>query len=213
MAEKMIPLLVRRRAALVAQVLDELYPQVEPSLAFVNPYTLLVATLLSAQCTDKKVNAVTPELFALASEPAAMVALGVERISEIIKSLGLAPTKSRNIVALSRKLVDDFGGEVPRTFAELESLPGVGHKTASVEMALAFGLPAFPVDTHIKRLAQRWSLCDSADVKVIEARLKALFPPQEWYRRHLQLIYFGREYCPARNHEMSACPICSRLPE
>ena len=201
----------RHRAVLIGDVLDKIYPLVQPTLDFVNPFTLLVATLLSAQCTDKKVNAVTPVLFARASTPEAMAGLGQEAIASVINSLGLAATKSRNIAALSRKLCEDFGGEVPRTFAELESLPGVGHKTASVVMALAFGIPAFPVDTHIKRLAQRWGLSASSDVKRIEADLKELFPPQEWYRRHLQLIYFGREYCPARNHMPDSCPICSLM--
>lgn len=201
----------QRRAELAAGVLDRIYPQVKPTLDFINPFTLLVATLLSAQCTDKKVNAVTPELFSRASTPAAMAALGEEGILPIIVSLGLAPTKSRNIAALSQKLCREFAGDVPRTFAELESLPGVGHKTASVVMALAFGVPAFPVDTHIRRLAQRWGLSASTDVKQIEADLKELFPPADWYRRHLQLIYFGREYCPARQHEAANCPICSLL--
>ena len=201
----------QRRAVLVGEVLDGIYPRVQPTLDFVNPFTLLVATLLSAQCTDKKVNAVTPVLFAKADNPAAMAALGEDSIAAIIKSLGLANTKSRNIAALSQKLCGEFGGEVPRTFAGLESLPGVGHKTASVVMALAFGIPAFPVDTHIKRLAQRWGLSASSDVKRIEADLKELFPPEDWYRRHLQLIYFGREYCPARSHDAAACPVCSLL--
>ncbi|MBQ7568378.1 endonuclease III [bacterium] len=201
----------RQRAITVAKVLDEIYPQVKPTLDFINPFTLLVATLLSAQCTDKKVNAVTPILFTRASTPQQMAELGQEAIMPIIASLGLAPTKSRNIAALSRKLCEDFGGEVPQTFEGLESLPGVGHKTASVVMALAFGIPAFPVDTHIKRLAQRWKLSASSDVSKIEADLKELFPPEEWYRRHLQLIYFGREYCPARNHAPAECPICSLL--
>ena len=201
----------QRRAAVAGAVLDKIYPRVQPTLDFVNPFTLLVATLLSAQCTDKKVNAVTPVLFAEADNPAAMAALGEDRIAAVIKSLGLANTKSRNIAALSRQLCEEFGGEVPRTFAGLESLPGVGHKTASVVMALAFGIPAFPVDTHIKRLAQRWGLSGSSDVKRIEADLKQLFPPEDWYRRHLQLIYFGREYCPARSHDIAACPVCSLL--
>lgn len=199
----------KERALQIAQILDRIYPSIKPTLDYVNPFTLLIATMLSAQCTDKKVNAVTPRLFALATEPAQMANLGISTIEEIIKSLGLAPTKARNICALSHKIIEEFGGEVPRTFAELESLPGIGHKTASVVMALAFGVPAFPVDTHVKRLSQRWGLSASSDVKKIEADLKEVFPPEDWYRRHLQIIYFGREYCPARDHDMTACPICS----
>lgn len=199
------------RARTVRAVLDELYPEVKPSLDYVNPFTLLVATLLSAQCTDKKVNAVTPALFGLAATPAAMAKLSVGEVESIIKSLGLAPTKARNIVALSHKIVGEFGGEVPQTFAELESLPGIGHKTASVVMALAFGVPAFPVDTHIRRLAQRWGLSASDDVKKIEADLKELFPPEDWYRLHLQLIYCGREHCTARQHKSAECPVCRAL--
>ena len=196
------------RAVLIGAVLDDLYPSAEPTLDHADAYTLLVATLLSAQCTDKKVNAVTPLLFARACTPQAMADLGEAAIMDIIKSLGLAPTKSRHIAALSRKLAEDFGGRVPRTFKELESLPGVGHKTASVVMALSFGIPAFPVDPHIRRLAQRWGLSASDNVRVIEADLKELFPPEDWYRRHLQLILFGREYCPARHPHPEDCPIC-----
>ena len=202
---------LQQRAHIIGSILDDIYPEVKPTLNHTSPYTLLVATLLSAQCTDNKVNAVTPALFARASTPEQMAELSAEEITAIIHSLGLAPTKTKHIKELSQRLVRDFQGRVPADFKALESLPGVGHKTASVVMALAFDIPAFPVDTHIKRLAQRWELCPSADVNKIEATLKELFPPREWYRRHLQLIYYGRQYCPARNHELNACPICQRL--
>jgi endonuclease-3 len=175
----------------------------------VDPYTLLVAVVLSAQCTDARVNQVTPKLFAAAPDPAAMAALGARRIQSLIKSCGLAPQKARNIHALSRLLVERHAGRVPQTFEELELLPGVGHKTASVVMAQAFGEPAFPVDTHIHRLAARWGLSSGRNVVQTERDLKRLFPRESWNSVHLQIIYFGREHCPARGHDFSTCPICS----
>ena len=165
--------------------------------------------MLSAQCTDARVNAVVPGLFALARTPEPMAALPVERIEAAIRSCGLAPAKAKNIRALSRLLVERHGGQVPQTFEELEALPGVGHKTASVVLVQAFGIPAFPVDTHIHRLAARWGLSSGRNVVQTERDLKALFPEATWGKRHLQIIYFGREHCPARGHDATACPICS----
>lgn len=197
------------KAAEIGRILDTLYPNPEPSLNHTSPYMLLVAVLMSAQTTDVRVNMVTPDLFAAASTPAEMVQLSPDDILEIIRSIGLAPTKSRNIHKLSQMLLDDFNGEVPDTLEALEKLPGVGHKTASVVVSAAFGKPAFPVDTHIHRLAKRWGLSNGKNVKQTEKDLKVLFPPDEWNRRHLQIIFFGREYCPARQHDPTACPICS----
>ena len=174
-----------------------------------DPYTLLVAVLLSAQCTDVRVNQVTPVLFARADDPAAMARLDVREIRRIIRPCGLSPAKSKAIQSLSQILVERHGGQVPKTFEELESLPGVGHKTAGVVMAQAFGVPAFPVDTHIHRLAARWGLSDGSSVVRTERDLKALFPQQRWNSLHLQIIYFGREHCPARGHDLASCPICS----
>ncbi|MFU8807305.1 MAG: endonuclease III domain-containing protein, partial [Bradymonadaceae bacterium] len=187
---------------------DELYPDPPIPLDHKDAYTLLVAVLLSAQCTDKRVNMVTPDLFDLADNPFDMAALEVARIQGAIKSCGLAPTKAKNIHALSQILVEEHEGEVPGTLNELESLPGVGHKTASVVMAQWFGEPAFPVDTHIHRLAERWGLSSGKNVKQTEKDLKALFEKETWNRRHLQIIYFGREHCPARGHVVEECPIC-----
>lgn len=198
-----------QKAARVGRTLDELHPQVPIPLDHVDPFTLLVAVLLSAQTTDARVNLVTPALFAEAPRPQDMARLPVGRIRAHIATCGLAPTKARNLKALSRILVERHGGEVPRTFEELESLPGVGHKTASVVMVQAFGLPAFPVDTHIHRLAARWGLSDGSSVKKTEADLKRLFPPADWGKVHLQIIHFGRTHCPARGHDLDACPICS----
>lgn len=196
-------------AARVGHILDALYPTLPIPLAHRDPYTLLVAVLLSAQCTDKRVNEVTPSLFARASTPEAMAALPVEEIQAIIRPCGLSPTKARNISALSRILVEQHRGVVPRQMEALEALPGVGHKTASVVVSQAFCEPAFAVDTHIHRLAARWGLSSGRNVEQTEADLKRLFPREEWSRRHLQLIYFGREHCPARGHDPGACPICS----
>lgn len=201
----------KERARFVSEKLDSLYPDPAIPLQFTNTFTFLVAVLLSAQCTDRKVNAVTPKLFARADTPQKMAKLSQTEIEEIIRPCGLAPAKSRHIVELSKILLQEFHGEVPRTFSELESLPGVGHKTASVLMGQAFGFPAFPVDTHIHRLAMRWRLSDGASVERTERDLKRLFPESEWNRRHLQIIYFGREFCPARGHDPQKCPICRQI--
>lgn len=200
----------KEKALAIAQILDRLYPEVPVPLAHTDPYTLLVAVILSARCTDIKVNQVTPYLFKKARTAKAMAALDVDIIKEIIKPCGLSPAKSKNIKEMSRILTDQYGGKVPETFAELEALPGVGHKTASVVMAQAFDVPAFPVDTHIHRLARRWGLSDGKNVEKTEADLKKLFPEETWNKLHLQIIYFGREYCPARGHVKDQCPICSR---
>lgn len=197
------------KAARILEILDETFPTVPIPLDHEDPFTLLVAVLLSAQTTDARVNMVTPALFERAPTPAAMAELSVEEILEYIKTCGLAPTKARNIKKLSQILVETHDGEVPRSFAELEALPGVGHKTASVVMAQAFGIPAFPVDTHIHRLAARWGLSNGKNVEQTERDLKAVFPQETWNKVHLQIIYFGREYCPAARHDLTACPICS----
>lgn len=199
----------QEKALRVQAILDELYPETPIPLDHRDAYTLLIAVLLSAQCTDARVNQVTPALFGAAPDPAAMVALGREAIRGIIRPCGLSPSKSKNIEALSRLLLDRHGGRVPASFAELEALPGVGHKTASVVMAQAFGVPAFPVDTHIHRLAGRWGLSRARDVAQTERDLKKLYPPASWNTLHLQLIYFGREHCPARYHRFEDCPVCS----
>ena len=197
------------RAKKIGEILDELYPQPPIPLEHRDPFTLLIAVLLSAQTTDAQVNKVTPALFARASTPKAMARLSVEEILSCIRACGLAPTKAKNVKKLAETLVSEHGGEVPRDIDALERLPGVGHKTASVVMAQAFGEPAFPVDTHIHRLAARWRLSNGKNVEQTERDLKKVFPRDEWSRRHLQIIYFGREYCPARGHDPSACPICS----
>jgi endonuclease-3 len=197
------------KAARIGAILDELYPQPPIPLTHRDPFTLLVAVALSAQTTDVQVNKVTPALFARAGTPEAMAALPADEILALIRSCGLAPGKAKNLKKLAQTLVDDYGGRVPQDMAALETLPGVGHKTASVVMTQAFGKPAFPVDTHIHRLAARWKLSRAKNVEQTERDLKKLFPPEEWGRRHLQLIYFGREYCTARRHEMKTCPICS----
>jgi endonuclease III len=196
------------KAARIGEILDDLYPEPPVPLDHVDPYTLLVAVALSAQTTDKKVNEVTPALFAAAGSPAAMVALGPERILEFIRQVGLAPTKAKNLWLAADRIVAAGGGLRP-DWEFLESLPGVGHKTASVVMAQAFGVPAFPVDTHIHRLAARWGLSNDTNVERTERDLKAVFPRETWNRRHLQIIFFGREYCPAQRHDMRDCPICS----
>ncbi|HQV57587.1 MAG TPA: endonuclease III [Ilumatobacteraceae bacterium] len=192
----------------IGLILDELYPKPPIPLDHVDPYTLLVAVALSAQTTDKKVNEVTPALFAEAPTPEKMVEIGPERILEHIRQVGLAPTKARNVWAAAHQIVD-AGGEVIADWEFLESLPGVGHKTASVVMAQAFGVPAFPVDTHIHRLAHRWGLTTGTTVEHTERDLKKAFPIDTWNRRHLQIIFFGREYCPAQRHDPMGCPICS----
>jgi endonuclease III len=197
------------KARRIERTLDRLYPEAGIPLDHVDPYTLLVAVVLSAQCTDQRVNQVTPQLFSRAATPEQMLSLTEQEIERIIRSCGLAPAKARAIRGLSRTLVDSHGGRVPASFEALEALPGVGHKTASVVMVQAFGQPAFPVDTHIHRLAGRWGLSRARNVIETERDLKRLFPPARWGKLHLQLIHFGREYCPARGHEFSACPICS----
>ena len=196
------------KAERIQKILDEYYPAPGIPLRHRDAYTLLVSVLLSAQCTDARVNQVTPKLFAEAATPEAMVKLGVARIHELIRSCGLAPQKSKAIHELSHILVDEHGGEVPRSFEALEALPGVGHKTASVVMIQAFGQPAFPVDTHIHRLAARWGLSKGSSVARSEHDLKAIFPKATWAKLHLQIIYFGREHCPSRGHDPSRCPIC-----
>ena len=199
----------RDKAARVGEILDALYPEPPIPLVHQDPYTLLVSVMLSAQTTDKKVNEVTPALFAEASDPESMAALPVDRILSFIRTVGLAPTKARNLKAMAELLIERHGGEVPEDIDALEALPGVGHKTASVVMCQAFGRPAFPVDTHIHRLAARWGLSDGKNVVKTEADLKRVFPIETWIRRHLQIIYFGREHCPARGHDLSQCEICS----
>ncbi|MGH0028613.1 MAG: endonuclease III [Myxococcota bacterium] len=197
------------KARRIEQVLDRLYPELRVPLDHEDPFTLLVAVLLSAQCTDERVNKVTPALFGEASTPADMAKLGVPRIRHHIRSCGLAPAKAKNIAALSKILVKEYAGSVPDDFEALESLPGVGHKTASVVMNQAFGHPAFPVDTHIHRLAGRWGLSRARNVDETERDLKKVFAEEDWGKVHLQIIHFGREHCPARGHDLSACPICS----
>ena len=198
------------KVADIHRILDELYPTVPVPLDHTDPYTLLVAVLLSAQCTDVRVNQVTPHLWALADTPQEMMHHPAEDIRRIIRPCGLSPRKSKAIKELSRILTEDYGGEVPRDWAALEALPGVGHKTAAVVMSQAFGVPAFPVDTHIHRLAYRWGLTTGKNVERTERDLKRLFPEESWNKLHLQIIFFGREYCPARGHRMSECPICSK---
>ena len=186
-------------------------PAPNTELNYSDPFTLLVAVLLSAQCTDKKVNEVTPDLFRIAGSPSAMKKLGEKKILEIIRPLGLSTGKSKNLAKLSRIIDEEHGGTVPRTFEQLEALPGVGHKTASVVMSQAFGFPAFPVDTHIHRLAQRWGLTGGKNVTQTEADLKRLFPEQVWNRLHLQIIFYGREHCTARGCDGTKCGLCREL--
>jgi len=197
------------KAEIIISMLEKLYPETPIPLDHNNPFELLVAVLMSAQTTDLKVNEVTPALFAKANNAADMTKLDVNTILQDIRQIGLAPTKSKNILRLSQLIVERHDGQVPCTFKELEDLPGVGHKTASVVMAQAFSVPAFPVDTHIHRLAARWGLSNDTTVERTEKDLKALFPRELWNKLHLQIIFFGREYCPARFHDLSQCPICS----
>ena len=199
----------REKAKKIGKILDRLYPQPPIPLQHADPFTLLVAVVLSAQTTDAQVNKVTPALFARARTPAQLAAISEREILELIRSCGLAPGKARNLKRMAQTLVEEHGGRVPRDPEALERLPGVGHKTASVVMTQAFGEPAFPVDTHIHRLAARWGLSNGKNVAQTEKDLKKLFPPEEWGRRHLQLIYFGRQFCPARGHDWKECPICS----
>jgi len=203
-------LVMRRqeKADLIGDMLDDLYPDPPIPLDHSSPYTLLVAVALSAQTTDKKVNEVTPALFARASTPQQMIELHPAEILGYIKEIGLAPTKAKNLRRMAEQIID-AGGEIVDDWEFLESLAGVGHKTASVVMSQAFGHPAFPVDTHIHRLAARWGLSNESTVERTERDLKAVFPRETWNRRHLQIIFFGREYCPARHHDLTQCPICS----
>jgi len=201
----------KERARYIEQKLDTLYPSLPIPLYHTDAYTLLIAVLLSAQCTDKRVNLVTPALFKLAKTPKQMSALSVETIRRTIQSCGLANTKAKNIKRLSEILFHQYNQRVPRSFEELESLPGVGHKTASVVMIHAFKIPAFPVDTHIHRLAQRWKLSSGKNVLQTEKDLKKLWPPEQWEKLHLQLIAYGRAYCTARGCDGTKCPICKAL--
>jgi endonuclease-3 len=201
----------RERAHYIDQRLAEIYPSPEIPLAHKDAYTLLLAVLLSAQCTDKRVNEITPALFAVADNPRAMARVPTDEIKKIIRSGGLSPQKSKAISELSKILVERFAGEVPRTLTELEALPGVGHKTASVVMAQAFGEPSFPVDTHIHRLAQRWKLSSGRNVVETERDLKKLFPREHWNPLHLRIIYYGREHCTARGCDGTVCEICRTL--
>ncbi|MFT7670756.1 MAG: endonuclease-3 [Planctomycetota bacterium] len=198
-----------QKARRIHEILDELHAEVPVPLDHSDPFTLMIAVLLSAQTTDARVNLVTPALFKRASSAKEMAKVPVEDILGCIRTCGLAPSKAKNIRSLSELLMKNHKGQTPRTFEELEALPGVGHKTASVVMAQAFGVPAFPVDTHIHRLAARWGLSDGKNVEKTERDLKPLFPEESWNKLHLQFIYFGREHCPARNHNLDGCPICS----
>ncbi len=197
------------KARAIRETLDRIYPDVPIPLEHEDPFTLLVAVVLSAQTTDKKVNQVTPRLFARARTPQAMARLDVAEIHALIREVGLAPAKAKALAGLSKLLLAEHGGEVPRTMEELVRLPGVGRKTASVVLCQAFGLPAFPVDTHIHRLAARWGLSSGRNVVQTERDLKRLFPEDSWAKLHLQIIYFGREHCPALRHDARGCPICS----
>ncbi|MGC6455472.1 MAG: endonuclease III [Coraliomargaritaceae bacterium] len=204
-------MLKAQRVAYIRQHLAGLYPDPPVPLDHKDPYTLLVAVLLSAQCTDERVNRITPSLFALADTPEAMCALSVDEIHKVIRPCGLAPMKSKGIAGLSRILVDQYGGQVPEDMNALEALPGVGHKTASVVLSQAFGHPAFPVDTHIHRLAQRWGLSSGKSVVQTERDLKRLFPKSSWNDLHLQIIFYGREFCTARRCDGTICPMCRTL--
>lgn len=200
-----------KKTTYIAKTLQELFPDPAIPLDHSNTFTFLIAVLLSAQCTDKRVNCVTPALFALASTPEEMVRLSVAKIESLIKTCGLAKQKAKAIHRLSEILIAEHKGQVPQTFKELEALPGVGHKTASVIMSQAFNQPAFPVDTHIHRLAKRWGLSSGKNVQQTEKDLKEAFPKKSWNKLHLQIIYYARAYCPARGHSLENCPICANL--
>ena len=199
----------KEKAERIQKMLEDLYPETPVPLDHETPFQLLVAVLMSAQTTDLKVNQVTPELFNQGPTPEKMALLEVSQIQSLIREVGLAPTKAKNIKRLSELLLERHQGEIPNTFEDLEALPGVGHKTAGVVLAQAFGIPAFPIDTHIHRLASRWGLSNGKNVEQTERDLKAIFPEEAWNDLHLQIIFFGREYCPARYHDLSQCPICS----
>ena len=199
----------KEKAERIQSMLEELYPETPVPLDHESPFQLLVAVLMSAQTTDLKVNQVTPALFKQGPTPEKMAQLDVATIQSLIREVGLAPTKAKNIRRLSELLIERYQGNIPNTFEELEALPGVGHKTAGVVLAQAFNIPAFPVDTHIHRLAARWGLSNGKNVDQTEKDLKAVFPKDAWNDLHLQIIFFGREFCPARFHDLSQCPICS----
>lgn len=201
----------REKVKFIQDTLNHYFPKPAIPLQHQDPYTLLIAVLLSAQCTDARVNQITPKLFALASTPFEMAQVPVEDIREIIKPCGLSPTKSKAISNLSKIIIEKHEGKVPQTFEELEALPGVGHKTASVVMSQAFRHPAFPVDTHIHRCAKRWGLSSGKNVETTEKDLKSLFPKKVWNLLHLQIIYFARAFCPAKGHASESCPICSKI--
>ena len=203
----------KERVEFISQTLERLYPETPVPLDHKDPFTLLVAVLLSAQCTDERVNKITPALFETADNPFDMAQVPVDVIREIIKPCGLSPFKSKAISGLSQIIVEKYNGEVPQSFEELEALPGVGHKTASVVMSQAFGVPAFPVDTHIHRLAERWKLSSGKNVDQTEKDLKRLFPKETWNKLHLQIIFYGREFCPARGHKLENCLICRTISE
>lgn len=198
------------KVADILSILDKYFPRPEIPLDHKDAYTLLIAVVLSAQCTDERVNKTTPELFSMADNPFDMAQVPVDEIREIIKPCGLSPAKSKAISKLSQILVEKYNGNVPDNFEALEALPGVGHKTASVVMTQIFGMPAFPIDTHIHRLAYRWGLSNGKSVEQTERDLKRLIPQEKWDKAHLQIIYFGRKYCPARSHDWKKCPICSK---
>ncbi len=200
-----------KRAEEIDRRLAKLYPETPVPLDHKDPYTLLIAVLLSAQCTDKRVNEITPALFKLASRPQDMAKKSVAEVLSIVRPCGLGPQKAKAIVGLSKILIDKFSGEVPRTLEELETLPGVGHKTAQVVIAQSFGVPSFPVDTHIHRLAKRWKLTKGNNVMTTERDLKDLFPIEHWNQLHLRIIFYGREFCTARGCDGSTCPLCSDL--
>ena len=197
------------RVKFIIGKLNQLYPDIPAPLKHSNKFELLIAVLLSAQCTDERVNKITPILFSKACDPFRMAELPIEMIYKIVRPCGLAPQKSKAISKLSKILIEKFNGKVPESYYDLEKLPGVGHKTASVVMSQGFGHPAFPVDTHIHRLADRWGLSNGKNVEKTEKDLKKVWPKEAWNRRHLQIIFFGREFCPARNHDLSRCQICS----
>jgi len=201
----------KERIEFIERTLDRYFPNTPIPLKHEDHYTLLIAVLLSAQCTDARVNLVTPNLFKKAKTPEKMIQLTIQEIEKIIRSCGLAPFKAKAIWFLSKQLIDKHGGEVPDTFEELEALPGVGHKTASVVMSQAFHKPAFPVDTHIHRLAKRWKLSSGKSVTQTEKDLKKAFPKERWNKLHLQIIYFARKFCPAKGHDVKKCPICGPL--
>lgn len=201
----------KEKIAFIRATLDTLFPNPSIPLSHKDSYTLLIAVLLSARCQDARVNQITPALFTLADTPQKMVDLGYDKVLSIIRPLGLSPGKSKNIIALSKILLEKWAGQVPETLEALETLPGVGHKTASVVLVQAFNRAAFPVDTHIIRLAQRWGLSKSKNPVQVERDLKKIFPKKLWGKVHLQIIYFGRQFCPARGHKIAHCPICSCL--